>query len=231
MVMEDFTYNFIRKEGKKSYIKPGSYRPISISSYFGKILERIIDNRLKTFLSLEQINDEEQEGFTSGRSTTRIYLFRLLADLSEIKRQKLACMILFLDFEKAFDSVHIPTLITKLSKMGVCRLMFRLIHNFLVSRKVCLKTNNFIGTARDCFLYGLPQGSVISPLLFIIYVSDMTKDFPDKIKHCMACYKFADDGTMLISHKEISKCYRLMQTLCDHKTKWCVKDKLVRYKL
>ena len=217
---------FIRKEGKKSYMKPGSYRPISISSYFGKILERVIDNRLRKFMSQEEFVDEDQEGFTSGRSTTR-YLFRLLANLCEVKRQKLTCIILFLDFEKAFDSVYIPSLITKLFGMGITGAILRLVHNFLVSRKVCLKINKFIGKERHCFLYGLPQGSVLSPLLFIIYVTDMTKDFPHELKKWMTCFKFADDGTFLIAHKEMSQCYRLMQILCDNLTKWCIKNKLV----
>ena len=63
-------------------------------------------------------------------STTR-YIFRLLANLEEVKRKRLACLILFLDFEKAFDSVHLPTLIVKLSQFGLKGKMIKLIHDFL----------------------------------------------------------------------------------------------------
>ena len=81
-------------------------------------MERIKDSRLRIFfLGTGQI-DDDQEGFLNGRSTSR-YLFRLLANLNEVKRKRMACLILFIDFSKAFDSVHIPSLIVKLEKMGV----------------------------------------------------------------------------------------------------------------
>ena len=119
--------------------------------------------------------------------------------------------------------------------MGVTGNLLKLIHNFLLSRKVLLKINNLIGKERKTFflgkqvyiffsLFGLTQGSVLSPMLFIIYVTDMTNDFPQIIKDYLACFKFADDGTLLIAHENILQCHHLMQTLCDHLSKWCIKN-------
>jgi len=217
---------FIRKEGKSTYLKPDSYRPISMASYFGKVLERIIDIRLRNSLQPGKRLDDDQEGFSAGRSTTR-YLFRMLANLSEIKKKKLTCIILFIDFQKAFDSVHLPSLITKLSKLGVQGKILKLLHSFLFGRKVKLKVNDFIGASRMCSLFGLPQGSVLSPFLFIVYVADMTDDLPNWLKKWLSCYKFADDGTLLIAHQNMFECYRLMQRLCNELTRWCQKNKLV----
>ena len=217
---------FIRKEGKNTYIKPDSYRPISMSSYFGKVLERILDTRLRIFIELERKFDDDQEGFTAGRSTTR-YLFRMIANLSGIKKKKLTCIILFIDFQKAFDSVHLPTRMTKLNKLGVQGRILKLLHSFLFDRKVKLKVNDFIGEPILCSMFGLPQGSVLSPLLFIIYVADMTDEMPLWLKERLCCYKFADDGTLLVAHQSLFQCYRLMQRLCNELSKWCQKNKLV----
>ena len=217
---------FIRKEGKPSYAKPGAYRPITIASYIGKILERVLDRRWKNEMGLMDILDDDQEGFLEGRSTTR-YLFRLLAHLTEVKRQKLACIILFIDFEKAFDSVHLPTLMVKLSRFGFSKKILKVIQNMLFNRKIALRVNGFLGKFRRCLEYGLPQGSVISPFLFILYITDMTNDYPEAVKHNLSCFKFADDGTMMITDDKLERCYLLMQQLCDSLSRWCTENKLV----
>ena len=124
-------------------------RPISISSYFGKICERVLDKRLRLFLDIEGTLDEDQEGFIGGRSTTR-YLFRMLANLEEVKRQKLACIVLFLDFEKVFDSVHLPSLCVKLSSLGIQGNMLNMLRSFQFNRTICLKVNNYKGEKRKC---------------------------------------------------------------------------------
>ena len=190
----DSFVTFIRKPDKKTYSQPGAYRPITISSYFGKVMERIKDSRLRIFfLGTGQI-DDDQERFLNGRSTSR-YLFRLLANLNEVKRKKMACLILFIDFSKAFDSVHIPSLIVKLE-----------------DRAIKLKVNKFKGIRRICGLFGLPQGSALSPLLFIIYISDMAHSTPSRIRAVMGLYKFADDGTIMIYAHNMIICHELMWT-------------------
>ena len=217
---------FIRKEGKSSYMTPGAYRPITVSSYIGKILERIMDKRIRDIFTLEEFNDADQEGFMAGRSTTR-YIFRLLANLEEVKRKRLACLILFLDFEKAFDSVHLPTLITKLAKFGLKGKILKLVHEFLFNRKICLRVNGLKGVPRNCTIFGLPQGAVLSPLFFIIYVQDMTQEIPEEAKSNLSCYKFADDGTLMVLAENMQTCFDLMQLVCNSLSKWCIRNKLV----
>ena len=95
---------FLKKEGKDTYSKPGSYCPISITSYIGKLLERIIANRLSKLLQSLLQHDSDQEGFTPNRNTIR-YLNRLHLGIKADLERKLKVISLFIDFEKAFDSV------------------------------------------------------------------------------------------------------------------------------
>jgi hypothetical protein len=151
--------------------------------------------------------DDDQEGFTTGGSTTR-YLFRMIANLNEIKK-RLGCIILFIDFQKASDSVHLPSLIKNLIKAGVQGKTLKLLHSCLFNRKIKIKVNDFVGAARICSLFGLPQGSILTPFLFILYVTDMVEDMPQWLKKWMSCCKFADDGILLVPHKSMFECYRL----------------------
>ena len=147
--------SFIKKQGKPSYLKPGSFRPISIGSYVGKLFERVMDKRIRAHCYDGNLLDDEQEGFLPIRSTTR-YLYRLLATLHENRRRKATAFLLLLDFEKAFDSVPIPCLIYKLYKAGIKGNFLRLIHEYLSSRRVKLKINGSTGSSRECTLIGLP---------------------------------------------------------------------------
>ena len=220
--------SFLRKDGKPDYGVPGAYRPITMSSYIGKIGERILENRLRNHCIYHNIIDESQEGFREKRSTTR-YLYNLVSSLHEIKRRKLCAIILFIDFEKAFDSVAIPDLIVKLHRYGVQGKILRLINNFLCHRKVCLIVNGCIGAARHCKQIGLPQGSVISPLLFIIFIADLIdpRHMPDTLKALSQVHKFADDGTVLTVADNLQQCKEQMQMICDYLFTWCKRWKMV----
>ena len=145
----DSYVTFIKKADKKTYLDPGSYRPLTISCYIGKVLERILEQRLKAHCNINDIIDDAQEGFLPGRNTSR-YLYKMLSSLHEIKRRKMTAFILLIDFEKAFDSVPIPCLIIKLHNNGVGGKFLELIHSFLANRSVQLKVNGFIGPRRKC---------------------------------------------------------------------------------
>ena len=125
-------------------------------------LDSLMHGRLDCFCELKNIIDEEQEGFRPKHSTTR-YLYRLMSSLKDAQKKKLNAIILCIDLQKAFDSVWIPGLIYKLRGLGIDGPIIKLINSFLSTRHISLKINNFIGKSRKCTLYGLPQGSVLSP--------------------------------------------------------------------
>ena len=225
---------FIRKEGKSSYLLPGSYRPICISSYIGKLLERILEERIRYYCDSSGILDMPQEGFSPKKSTVR-YLFKLMANLHEAKRKKLTAMILLIDFQKAFDSVWLPGLITKLYHYGIRGKILALVNDFLINRKLKLMVNKLTGNIRNpCSLIGLPQGSVLSPLLFIIFIADMLNNLHSINGNNNMYgnidargYKFADDGTVSVIGNNITECVQKMQLICDDLKIWCDKWRLL----
>ena len=211
---------FLKKDGKKTYSMPGSYRPICITSYIGKLLERIIVQRVETFLRKNNLIDPDQEGFSSGKNTIR-YLNRLHIGILIDKATGKTVICLFVDFEKAFDSVWKRGLIVKLSNLGIRGSILKLIEDFLITRKVTLNINGVLGNLRQCDDYGLPQGSVISPLLFKIFVTDFLSELNHRDD--ITVYKFADDGTVKVTAPDTPTCINSMETVVSSIQSWTKK--------
>ena len=148
--------------------------------------------------------DSNQEGFSKGRNTIR-YLHRLTAGIKGDIKKRLTVLCLFIDFEKAFDSVWKKGLIVKLWKHGVHGCYLGTIDSFLSGRTVSLLLNGFIGPVRQCLEYGLPQGSVLSPILFKFFVFDMEDECIQDHNQIKA-FKFADDGTIKVTGKDLNEC-------------------------
>ena len=111
------------------------YRPISITSYVGKLLEKLICFRLQSHFSLIGLLNEDQEGFTKQRNTI-CYLNRLDMLIRLGRHNNKTALGLFLDFEKVFDSVWLKGLMVKLFDKEIQRNLLKLIHGFLANRKV-----------------------------------------------------------------------------------------------
>ena len=222
----------MKKEGKSNYLKAGAHRPISISSYVGKLLERIIEQRIMSHCNSDGLLDDEQEGFRSSRNTTR-YLYKLIANLKEAQQKKFTAFLLCIDFEKAFDSVWLKGLTVKLYNLGIRGRMLHLINSFLFTRKVKLTVNDHVGEERHCGGYGVPQGSVLSPLLFILFIRDMFDFYNSPLSISTLCienssiFKYADDGSVLVIHEDPIVCNRLAQECCNHISQWCSKWRLI----
>ena len=214
---------FLKKEGKKSYSKPGSYRPISITAYLGKLLEKILSIRAKAFMKKKNYNDPDQEGFTEMKNTIR-YLNRLFLDIKSDLHQKKTVICLFLDFEKAFDSVWKKGLMVKLFKLGFKGRFLKVIDHFLASRKVSLSVNGYKGITRNCSEFGLPQGSVLSPILFKLFMMDFLEEMNND---STVVYKFADDGTVKVSADTTEECLIQLDKVLDAVNKWAKKWRMV----
>ena len=162
---QDSNIVFLKKRSKPFYAKADAYRPICISSYVGKLLEKSLYLCLDKYFASSGMVDMYQEGFTKRRNTIR-YLNRLNLHIKRGKENGNTIIGLFLDFEKAFDSVWKKALIVKLFDHGVNGIFLWLVNTFLFSRKVALKVKKILGPSRKKGEYGLPQGSVLSSLLF-----------------------------------------------------------------
>ena len=148
----------------------------------------------------------------------------MILDIKNDIHNKKTVICLFLDFEKAFDSVWKKGLIVKLFSLGIKGKILKLIDQFLKSRKVCLNVNGKKGEIRNCSEYGLPQGSVLSPILFKIFMMDFLEDLDP---NCGELYKFADDGTVKITADTSAECITKLQHVLESLDQWAKKWRMV----
>ena len=208
---------FLKKDGKESYSKAGSYRPICITAYIGKRMEDIIATRIEVWLLEMGKDDPDQEGFTSKKNTIR-YLSRLHLGIEKDIESNLTILCLFIDFEKAFDSVWKQGLIVKLKELGIKGHILKLLNNFLFSRNITLNINGTKGNKRQGSNYGLPQGSVLSPVLFKIFLMDFVADLKNRDDICIL--KFADDGTIKVTAETSEECVQKLNNILEHLLNW-----------
>lgn len=179
---------FLMKPGKDSYYQASSYRPISLTSVLGKCLERVIHARLYAFAEHHELLDKEQDGFRQYRGTTQS-LLRLTQDILNGFNESKATLATFIDMEKAFDSVWRDGLLVKLFDKGINGKIWEWIYDFLKDRKASCLLHTKHSESFETNI-GLPQGSVLSPLLFNVFLCDIYDQVTsEKVK-------FADDGTI-----------------------------------
>ena len=180
----------IFKKGDKQSIN--NYRPISLLPICGKMFEKIIFNNLYKYLNTNNLITKNQSGIRPCDSTTN----QLLYLVNEIHKafddpKSLEVRSVFLDISKAFDKVWHDGLVYKLKQNGISGCLLKLFENYLHNRNQRVVLN---GSYSDYYpiASGVPQGSVLGPLLFLVYINDLERNIKSNIKF------FADD-TMLFS--------------------------------
>ena len=173
----------IFKKGSKD--SPGNYRPISLTSIICKILESIISDRIIDHLESNNLMMNSQHGFRHNRSclTNLLDFFHTMFSIYDKTR---AIDILYLDFQKAFDKVPHHRLMAKIRALGIVGKVADWIEDWLRNRKQRVVING-VSSEWTNVTSGVPQGSVLGPLLFIIYINDIDVGLVSKIA------KFADD--------------------------------------
>lgn len=193
----------VPKKGK-DLRSASSYRPISLLSSIDKIFEKIILQRLNSFVTENEVINSGQFGFRSEHSTTH-QIKRVLKIIRSNKNRRYSTGIIFLDIEKAFDSVWHNGLIFKLHKMQCPSYLVKLIKSFLSNRSFIVEIEGEQSAAKD-IPAGVPQGSVLSPLLYSLY----TSDFGLPANYDVAFY--ADDSAFICSGKVSNAIIKRMQT-------------------
>jgi len=212
----------VPKKGKDPS-KIASHRPISLTSCMGKAMERLVNNRLKYCLENQKILAPEQAGFRARRSTED-QIIRLTQSISDgfQKKPMDRTLLALLDLSKAYDTVWRDGLLHKMLNLNLDKTAIRWVQSWLSNRRNFVSING-THSKTATFNQGVPQGSVISPLLFLIYINDLPAVVEDKrVKISL----FADDIALYTSGRIKSELCNLIQSTTDKITEWASKWKL-----
>ena len=199
---------------------PSNYRPISLLSVFNRIFEKMMYIPLKSFLEKFSILYDSQYGFREKRSTEHAILEITNQIQTNMDRKLFTCRI-FIDLQKAFDTVDHSILLKKLEHYGIRGIVNDWFTSYLTSRKQITEFGPSNISKKATVLSGVPQGSVLGPLLFLVYINDICNSC-----NRMKFYLSADDTNLLYSDKNLKS---LESTVNDELCKlydWLIANKL-----
>ena len=205
------------KSGSKTEIN--NYRPISLLPQFSKILEKIYNNRLNNFITTSNILNSCQYGFRQGVSTSHA-LVDLVSEITNSLNKRKHAIGVFIDLRKAFDTVNHQLLCKKLEFYGIRGIAQNWIKSYLSNRTqyVCYEEHTSESLQISC---GVPQGSILGPQLFILYVNDMCN-----VSKLLKYVLFADDTNILYSHDHLPDLVTVLCTELDRMYTWFSVNKL-----
>lgn len=206
------------KSGNKH--DPNNYRPISLLPSFSKILEKLMHKRLIKFITKHDLIYPEQYGFLRGRSTEHAMLDIIYRITEAIENKKLTLGI-FLDLSKAFDTISHSILINKLTIYGIRGTSSKWFQSYLSNRFQYVHTGRATSSYQSVTA-GVPQGSVLGPLLFLLYINDMPA-----ISSILNYILFADDTTGLYSAPTLDDLFLSVNNELEKLDTWFSVNKLL----
>ena len=207
----------IHKKGDTSNVE--NFRPITLLPYLSKILEKLVYNRLYNFLTWNNFFTEQQFGFLKNKSTADAilsfteYQYKVLND-------KEFSVNIFVDFAKAFDTVDHAILIKKLERCGVRGLPLKLLTSYLSERSQLVRIKSKF-SSEAIVRIGIPQGSVLGCLLFLVFINDL----PKYLSNCHTVL-FADDTNLCFRGQSLSSTISLCNSELQKFYDWTVANRL-----
>ena len=207
----------IHKKGTK--IDPTNYRPISLLSIINKLLEKVLHKRLYTYFEKNEIIYPYQFGFRHTYSTT-MALIEITDQLRMQMENKDITIGIYIDLSKAFDLVNHSILTSKLQSYGIRGIAIELIRSYLSNRSQYTKIEHAKSDIKN-IMCGVPQGSVLGPLFFLIFVNDMQNCTSAQLR------LFADDTNIFISHKDPQIIKQKAEQCLNDIIKWLTANRLL----
>ena len=191
-----------------------NYRPISILPCLSKIFERSASNQLISYLEKNNLLNPAQHAYRRLHGT-QTCLFQVLDHTQRLLDEGKLVAIVSLDLSKAFDAINHDMLLRKLTNLGLSESSLVWIKSYLSNRIQYTKFSNF--TSKDEKVKaGVPQGSILGPLLFICFSNDIYTDFQDKCK----CYSYADDSQFIIAAKNQKELTKKIEEIIKMAHRW-----------
>ena len=201
------------KPGKSDYNSVRSYRPITLESVIGKTMERVICSRLVWKLEVEGGIADTQSAYRKQKSCIQTVL-RICNSISEARNRKESSVLTVMDFESCYERIWREGLLKKASAKGIGGRLWLYIRNFLIERKYYIKVNEYTSQVYTSAV-GIPQGSVISPILCNLYTSDAMEGIEGQ--HA----EYADDNCLLENGESMTEVLAKMNLDLKIVLKWC----------
>jgi hypothetical protein len=212
---------------KRDKYNTTNYRPVSLLPVFPKVFEKAMHSRLSHHLYTNNILVPEQHAFRKGMSTGDA-AFKLTDTVFGSLNQKLRVGGIFCDLSKTFDCLNHEILLTKLHLCGIQGVIIDWVRSYLTNRrqKVQIKSlsssENFFSDW-DILKHGVPQGSILGPLLVLVYINDL----PPRINSLAEPILFADDTSVIISNRNFRDFSATSNLVLSHMIEWFAANKLI----
>jgi len=197
-----------------------NYRPISVLPIFSKLFERIVYNRLETHLTINSILSPQQFGFRKKHATSMAISLFTEKLYDTLDNQKFA-IATFLDLSKAFDLINHTFLLQKLHRYGVRGIALDWFKSYLSNRKQYVKFKSSNSNMLN-ITSGVPQGSILGPLLFIIYINDIQEQ-----SNSIHLTLFADDTSLIATGNDPEQTTQLLNSQLNKLQHWFSSNHLI----